>query len=142
MARVVVTGLNLLDRGGGGLVEHIVLTLLDRMQLGMENRVVGVMRTLYGQVARVEPCSTLEGLPELMFLLGRGVFWSDPIRKAVLCSVRSIARTQAITCVKIMCGSSREPNTENAGLTESLGVHNTRERQRERERVNTKFYSK
>ena len=33
--------------------------------------------------------------------------------------------------IKITCGSSREPNTENAGLMESLSVHSTRERQRE-----------
>mgnify|MGYP007069660011 FL=1 len=36
------------------------------------------------------------------------------------------------------CGRSREPNTENTGLMESLDLHSTRERQRERERVKHK----
>ena len=34
--------------------------------------------------------------------------------------------------VKMSCGSSREPNTENAGLMESLSVHSMRERHKEK----------
>ena len=52
MPRVVVAGFNLTDRGGGCPIEHVVLTLLDRMQPRMANRVVGAMGTFDGQVAR------------------------------------------------------------------------------------------
>ena len=86
---MVVTGLNLLDRGGGGLVEHIILTLLDRVQLRMADRVVGAMRTLYGQVAKARTCCTLEGLPESVFLLDRESVLERPHRKggAMLCPI-------------------------------------------------------
>ena len=70
MPRVVVTGVNL-SNGGGGWVEHVVLTLLDRMQPGMADQGVGVMRTLYGQVARARVGCALDGLLETVFLLGR-----------------------------------------------------------------------
>ena len=86
---MVVTGFNLSDRGSGGAVEHVVITLLDRMQPGMENRVVGTMATFYGQVAKARARRTLEGLPESGFLLGRESVWERPHRKGgvVLCSI-------------------------------------------------------
>ena len=59
LARVVVTGINLLDRGNGVSVEHIILTLPNRVQPRITDRVVWAIRTLYGQVARVRACLTL-----------------------------------------------------------------------------------
>ena len=62
---------------------------------------------------------------------GESSQWRKPARKVgdgllVLCVENK--------GVKITCGSSREPNTEkNTGLMESLGVHSTQERQRERD---------
>ena len=106
MSRGVVTGLNLSDRNSGGSVEHIVLTLLDRLQPGMADGEIGAIRTLYGQVSRARTCRTLEGLPEKVFLLGRESVLEQSHRKAVLCWVRSIARTQAITCSIVCCEKS------------------------------------
>ena len=37
---------------------------------------------------------------------GGKMFWSDPIKKAVLCCVLSIARTRAITCSIVCCEKS------------------------------------
>ena len=44
------------------------------------------------------------------------------------------------TIKRIVCGSNRKPNTEDAGLMKSLNIHSMqeRERERERERVNNK----
>ena len=39
---------------------------------------------------------------------------------------------------RIACGSNRKPNIEYTGLMESLNIHGTWERERERERVNSK----
>ena len=55
----------------------------------MAGRAVGVMRTLNGQVARARPCRTLEGLLELVLLLGRENVLERPHKKGgvVLCSI-------------------------------------------------------
>ena len=71
MSRGVVTRLNLLERSSGGSVEDIILTLLDRVQPRMADWAVGAMRTLYGQVARARVGHALDGLSEMVFLLGR-----------------------------------------------------------------------
>ena len=42
--------------------------------------------------------------------------------------------TVKIVVKRIVCGSNRKPNTEDAGLMKSLNIHSMQERERERER--------
>ena len=70
LPRLVIKGLNLSDKGDGGSVEHLVVTLLDRMQSRMADRAVWTMRAFHGQVAGVGACRTKESLPKLGFFLG------------------------------------------------------------------------